>query len=295
MNRVRISLLGSFSALTTGTISLSEQHQKRYTRDEVAEFDGKDGNRFYVTYRGHVYDLTDFHSKHPGGSLIEQAAGSDVEQFWAKWAYHFDSKQVERVMNDTQIGILDTGEDEAEEGRNSQLEESYEKDPTRDFSKHDVCSLKPFCSQTDPNVLSDSYITDTDALYVRNHAPVPLLDATTHKLRLMNSESTSTPELIPLNELSSRFGDPVEVISVLQCAGNRQTDDFKASGANGFTGGVYETLQNGMVGNIKWKGYRLDKILLEVYPNECKSVIENKSLEVRECMFLCIHCNLRHT
>lgn len=62
-----------------------------FTREEVALNDGREGRKFYVTYKNDVYDLTEFKARHPGGNLIEQGAGGDVESFWSKWAYHFIS------------------------------------------------------------------------------------------------------------------------------------------------------------------------------------------------------------
>ena len=245
---------------------------RTFTRDEVAQ--GGQGNRFLVIYKDGVYDLTEFRSKHPGGSLIEQGAGSDVEQFWAKWAYHYDSKMVKEVLQDTKIGVL-SPEKEGEEGDGrATREESYASEPTRDPLLQKICSTTPYCSETHPEELTKSYITKTDALYVRNHAPVPHLNADTHKVSFSSEnpmlEDKNARIQLSLRDLNERFGDEVEVVSVLQCAGNRQTDDFKASGPNGFTGGPYESLQSGMVGNIRWRGYRLDSILRALFPEECR-------------------------
>ena len=46
-----------------------------YTPEEVREMDGTGGKPLWVTYRGEVFDVTKFKSKHPGGKMIEQAAG----------------------------------------------------------------------------------------------------------------------------------------------------------------------------------------------------------------------------
>ena len=44
------------------------------------------------------------------------------------------------------------------------------------------CLSRPYNSETRRDVLSESYLTPTDALYVRNHAPVPALDGVSHRL-----------------------------------------------------------------------------------------------------------------
>mgnify|MGYP003385669820 FL=1 len=46
-----------------------------YTPEEVQHMNGTGGKPFWVTYRGEVFDLTNFKDAHPGGKLIEQTAG----------------------------------------------------------------------------------------------------------------------------------------------------------------------------------------------------------------------------
>ncbi len=51
-----------------------------YRRSEVEKHKGP---RKWVTYRGAVYDITDFIKDHPGGSdRVQLAAGGPVEPFW---------------------------------------------------------------------------------------------------------------------------------------------------------------------------------------------------------------------
>lgn len=41
-------------------------------------------DRVWITYENGVYDITDFLSKHPGGSeKVMLAAGSSIDPFWA--------------------------------------------------------------------------------------------------------------------------------------------------------------------------------------------------------------------
>ena len=56
-----------------------------YSRAQVRSNDGSDGRPMWMTYRGGVYDVTEFHRVHPGGGLIKQAAGGDVSAFWDIW------------------------------------------------------------------------------------------------------------------------------------------------------------------------------------------------------------------
>ena len=61
----------------------------------------------------------------------------------------------------------------------------------------------------------------------------------------------------------------INITSVLQCAGNRASEDIKATGKTGFVGTPFENIQNGEVGNILWTGVSLKEVLKETFPNEC--------------------------
>lgn len=50
---------------------------RRFTRDELAEFDGKDGAAAYVGYKGQVYDVTDSPMWEFGSHEYEHEAGED--------------------------------------------------------------------------------------------------------------------------------------------------------------------------------------------------------------------------
>uniref|UniRef100_A0A1I7WYG6 Cytochrome b5 heme-binding domain-containing protein n=1 Tax=Heterorhabditis bacteriophora TaxID=37862 RepID=A0A1I7WYG6_HETBA len=58
-----------------------------YSKDEVKNH-GKSAESVWVTYKGGVYDVTDFVVSHPGGDKIFLAAGGSVEPFWALYAQH---------------------------------------------------------------------------------------------------------------------------------------------------------------------------------------------------------------
>lgn len=243
-----------------------------YTPDQVREMDGTDGKPFWASYRGEVFDLTHFLAAHPGGSLIEQTAGSDVEPFWNKWAIHFESKKVKAVLKECKIGDLTVCQ------RNTSTE--YACDPARAPQRlhHDFCCIEPAASQTHPHILQQHFLTPNEALYIRNHAPVPShLAADTHEVSfslLSCSRAGATPQSrivktrLSLTELRDRF-PCIDIVSVLQCAGNRQIDDYNKLGKNGFSGTVFQSLESGMVGNAVWTGVRLDALLPALFPAEC--------------------------
>lgn len=256
------------------TTQLSSGNEKVYTREEVLKMDGSDEKPFWVTFRGEVYDLTRFKTVHPGGSLIEQTAGSDVEPFWNKWAIHFESKKVKAILDECKIGSLDVCH---LLDRNT----DYSNDPPRDPQRvyHDFCCTTPAASQTHPHTLEKSFLTPNEALYIRSHAPVPYhLSADTHEIVFRHPTNCSSVSKVKatlsLSELRNQFPS-TNIISVLQCAGNRQIDDFHKHGVNGFTGTPFQTLKAGMIGNTLWTGLRLDTVLSTLYPKECAEEISS--------------------
>ena len=253
--------------------SLKENH-RLYTKDEVREFDGVDGKPMYVTFRGGVYDVTKFAKAHPGGDFIKQAAGGDVEPFWQKWAYHYHSNKVKEVLKEIHVGTLidDVEESAVIDVKKYGTEDLYENDPKR-TKEHCVLTEKPFCSETKPEALKTSYLTPNTALYIRNHAPVPLdLEFETHELvflRQVMIDDEDEVATVSLKDMMKKHPQ-INITSVLQCAGNRASEDIKATGKTGFVGTPFENIQSGEVGNISWTGISLKNVLYEIYPKECE-------------------------
>ena len=52
--------------------------QQVFTRETLADFDGKDGRRAYVAFAGKVYDLTDSVMWKDGEHEGEHSAGADL-------------------------------------------------------------------------------------------------------------------------------------------------------------------------------------------------------------------------
>ena len=247
-----------------------------YTKDEVREFDGADGKPMFVTFRGGVYDVSKFANAHPGGDFIKQAAGGDVEPFWQKWAYHYHSPKVKQVLKEIRVGTLiddvDVEVGKAIDVKKYGLENLYEHDPKRTM-EHCVLTEKPFCSETKLEALKTSYLTPNSALYIRNHAPVPLdLDFETHELvfsREIMIDDEDVVATVALKDMIKKHKQ-INITSVLQCAGNRAAEDIKATGKTGFVGTPFENIQSGEVGNISWTGVSLKNVLSEMYPKECE-------------------------
>ncbi len=59
------------------TEEMSESANAVFTADEVASFNGKDGQKAYVIYNGYVYDVTN-HPEWKAGSHGGNMAGTDI-------------------------------------------------------------------------------------------------------------------------------------------------------------------------------------------------------------------------
>eukprot|EP00510_Aplanochytrium_minuta_P005229 CAMPEP_0184024506 /NCGR_PEP_ID=MMETSP0954-20121128/12133_1 /TAXON_ID=627963 /ORGANISM="Aplanochytrium sp, Strain PBS07" /LENGTH=504 /DNA_ID=CAMNT_0026307867 /DNA_START=126 /DNA_END=1640 /DNA_ORIENTATION=+ len=256
---IGVSLINS-----TGYAELEKPQEKKFTRNQVAQRDGTAGKEIWVTYKDGVYDVTRFASEHPGAGFIRKAAGSDVEPFWNVWAYHYSSPKLKGFLEKTRIGSLSDydSSDEAE------AHDPYEDEPLRKESLHTIFERKPFNTETLPSVLNESYLTPVDALYIRNHAPVPEIEDSADHEVVFSLDDETKEKSISVKKLLDSFRN-VSVVSIIQCAGNRASKDAEMNGTNGFAGTIFEKIQDGMVGNILWEGVRLSSVLKEVFPNEC--------------------------
>jgi predicted heme/steroid binding protein len=75
--------------------------ERRFTLDELKQYDGKDGRPAYIAYKDKVYDVTDDYLWSGGDHQGEHAAGRDLTEEMAL-APHGDDV-VERVKL---VGVL---------------------------------------------------------------------------------------------------------------------------------------------------------------------------------------------
>ena len=82
-------------------IPIQSEH---FTLNEISKHNTKDDA--WVTFRNNVYDITDFIKKHPGGSVIMQALGKDLEDVWSEnnVSWHVTNKHVLKVLSKYKIG-----------------------------------------------------------------------------------------------------------------------------------------------------------------------------------------------
>lgn len=247
---------------------------RRYTREEVAKRDGRDGSRVWVTFRDAVLDVTDFVPAHPGGAeFIMQAAGGSVDDLWAYWKYHFSSPRVPAFVRQYRIGTLSDWTPEDADA----IPDAYEDEPVRSPEQR-ILLDQPRSSETLRSAMAREFLTSNEAFYVRNHAPVPQLgyDAASaiathrasdaHKVELATDPSLGGDGItMSVGTLRAKYRQ-VTVTSVLQCAGNRAAQMIHEGGATGFTGTSFEHIDIGMIGNARWSGPRLSDVLDDLFP-----------------------------
>lgn len=98
----------------------------------------------------------------------------------------------------------------------------------------------------------DSVITPNDAFFVRYHlADIPEVDPATWRLSI-GGAAAGQPFALSLDQLRQEF-EPVEVVAVCQCSGNRR--GLSQPHVQGIQWGL------GAMGNARWKGARLKDVL----------------------------------
>lgn len=113
------------------------------------------------------------------------AAGKAIDPFWAIFSIH-NSKETRELLEGYRIGdLLPIDQDETfkEVASNSNgLELLFANEPSRDPSLI-VHSARP-CNAESAVENLNTFITPNDKFYVRNHLPVPKIDAETFKLEV---------------------------------------------------------------------------------------------------------------
>ena len=241
--------------------SIANDLEPTYSEKEIILNDGMNGRPCWVTYRDGVYDITDFIPYHPGGEdFIRLAAGGAVDSFWKYWSAHHHSLQVAEQLEKCRIGKFKL-DDDSDEVLDSPF---YESEPPR--SSHiQPLTVQPWDSQTESSILSKTYYTPSDVFYIRNHAPVPETDITSHTIEFMDKDGIVKCNM-SIDTLFSKFKKK-NVTSILQCAGNRAMENIEMAGQSVFSGTNGEYIDIGMVGNAKWGGVGLMDVLKDVYPD----------------------------
>mmetsp|Transcript_56742 Transcript_56742/g.138015 ORF Transcript_56742/g.138015 Transcript_56742/m.138015 type:complete len:647 (+) Transcript_56742:184-2124(+) len=240
-----------------------------FTSDQVAVNNGDDGKPVWMSYGGHVYDVTEFVRNHPGGSeKILLAAGSSIEPYWHIYRQHFASDLPTRLLEHFLIGKLSEADQAAVD---EQMDVIYEtdKDPFEDeplrHSELKVHSDQPMNAEVPEHLLTQHYLTPNSIFFMRHHHPVPYLsqeqidnykleiDLSSYKKEADGAGKAPGKLRLSLDDLKSM--EKVEVTATLQCSGNRR------SGFNVFERTSGTTWGQGAISTAKWGGVRLSEIL----------------------------------
>ncbi|KAK7915447.1 hypothetical protein WMY93_011208 [Mugilogobius chulae] len=225
-----------------------------FSQEEVSQHRSlEDG--VWVTFKGGVYDITQFVSMHPGGDKILMAAGGAVEPFWALYAVH-NQEHVLDILSTYKVGEL-RAEDQKKQQK-QKTSDPFSSDPER----HPVLrinSLKPFNAEPPPAILTERYITPSVFFFKRNHLPVPNVDPATYKLQIQiqgpDSERAAGTFSFSLDDLKTKFPKHT-ITATIQCAGNRRSDMHKVKQVKGLNWEI------SAIGNATWSGAKLRDVLL---------------------------------
>ncbi|CAK9052204.1 Sulfite oxidase [Durusdinium trenchii] len=123
----------------------------------------------WISYHGHVYDVTHFARIHPGGpGRIQMAGGSDLQKYFDVYHVHPDvSKFLDRTCL---LGRL-TAADAKRSYEETIFGNPYEDEPPRDLQQT-IAKAPRWANLMGPYLL-DSFRTPLRGFYVRNHFPVP--------------------------------------------------------------------------------------------------------------------------
>lgn len=179
------------------------------------------------------------------------AAGQDLEPYWEVYRQHFRGHVIS-WMEKHRIGNLSEEDYENVKKNRMQFGDMYETDPLRDPNNLS-CTYKPFCGEPRIDLLTEDYYTPNELFYVRNHLAVPDIDPDDYVLVVKGKGLKK--HKFTLDDLKTLFPKH-EVVSTLQCAGNRREDlhaDRKIY--------ISPHWVVGAISNAKWGGVKIRDVL----------------------------------
>jgi len=171
---------------------------------------------------------------------------------------HYNSKLPAEILAPLRVGNLHPDDIQAQE-KQRDTSDPYSKDPISSVLLK-VHSDKPINAEPPSNLLQHSWITPNEIFFIRNHHPVPIVDAENFNLTFATSpdSNTSSSDIkikdVSLGELQGLFPKR-EVVATIQCGGNRR----KEMNTIGITAGTPWAV--GALATAKWGGARLREVL----------------------------------
>lgn len=181
------------------------------------------------------------------------AAGQDLEPYWEIYRQHLRGHVVD-WMEKHRVGTLSKEEAEAA-SKSFEFGDAYESDPERDPNLL-PCTQKPFNGEPRIDLLTRDYITPNELFYVRNHLPVPDIEAGEYQL-IVKGKGLKKHKF-SLEDLKTKFKKH-EIITTLQCAGNRR-EDLHNDQMREFLAPHWVV---GAISTAKWGGVRIRDVLKE--------------------------------
>jgi len=231
-----------------------------YRKADLAKHDNATAG-YWVSFKDGVYDISKFIVNHPGGAdKIKLAAGKAVEPFWQLYRQHYNSSAPLEILATLRIGTLHPDDVAANEKARD------DSDPFKDDPELSpvmkLLQQTPLCAEPPDTLIGSNYITPNPLFFVRNHHPVPVIDANKFVLTVCNNTSCSensscvSSKRYSLQELKTKFKKHT-VVATLECGGNRRS----------LMNSVHKTAglawSNDAISNAKWSGVRLADIIAD--------------------------------
>ncbi len=200
-----------------------------------------------------------------------------IEPFWHLYRQHYTTDLPMRLMEKMIIGKLNdddqqTIDDQMEKIMNEN-DDPYANEPTR-CDKLIIHGDQPMNAEVPNDIITDSYITPVELFYIRHHHPVPLLeekDVDYYEVEIDLSSFYDNGKDVnvknPMTKVSLKDIKKlpkVEIVTTLQCSGNRRGDMNKVRSTSGTAWG------QGAISTAKWGGAKLvDVLKLAGVDNPC--------------------------
>ncbi|XP_064618699.1 sulfite oxidase-like [Lineus longissimus] len=182
---------------------------------------------------------------HPGGTKVLLAAGGALEPFWSMYPVHKESSVIHWLEK------YRIGEMAPDEAKHVDTSDPFAGDPERHPALQ-VNSARPFNAETPLELLTDNFVTPNELFFVRNHLPVPNVDAKNYKLTV-SGLGVKTMEF-SLNDLKKKFKKHT-VKATMECAGNRRAEMTEIKEVKGLM------WKGTAISNAEWSGVLLRDVL----------------------------------
>jgi sulfite oxidase len=208
---------------------------------------------YWVTFKGGVYDITEFMYGHPGGKArLEMASGTDLAIYWDVYRMHY-RHHVTDFIERFRVGNL-SPEDAVTMETAFEFDNPYENDPERHPMLMKTIRY-PFCGEAPLGLLGKDFYTPNELHYVRLHLPVPQIEPEEWKVTIMgNGIREKTFDLRTLQKTFKHH----ELACTLQCAGNRREEFNMEDGKRVF---ISPNWRVAAFSNAKYKGVYLRDVL----------------------------------